>query len=144
MTFNIYTSKASNIQKISIAYLILYNYGAFVGNFAPYSYTHNLNSNISKNYPYIQSIFLPAPINETGGVSIYGAIAGVYATPTNSIGTISIVSTFTALSQFQMGFKISSLSDDPTYVKSLAYVVIIYNQGYLNESTCKVYNGIVE
>jgi hypothetical protein len=88
---------------------------------------------------------LPTVINDTGGVQLFGVIAGLTAYPTDLLGTIDIQNYFAILSQTSLGLQISSFSTTPTFVWQMAYVVIFYNKGYFDSSSySNIYNNLIQ
>lgn len=132
MRVQIFSSNASNIKKLSMAYLIFYNNYKYLGNIAVYHKSLSLNKTISNISSASVPIPLPSNINITGGLSIFTVLGGLDVYPLdNATNTIDITNQLSAVDSSNLLLTVSSRSNSPTYISSLSLVTIIYNKGFL-------------
>lgn len=83
MAINIYSSKPSNIKKLSLAYAIFSNNVEVFGNIAVYHVTFLINQNVSTSQNYSTNLALPTTINMTGGATVVIILGGMDVYPTD-------------------------------------------------------------
>ena len=137
MAINIFSSKPSNINKLSITYAIFSNNIDLFGNVAVYHVTFPINQTISSNpaTTYSSNLALPTTINTTGGANVCVLLGGMDVYPTDpSSGNIDFTNDGVLTDSSTLKLTISSKSPIPTYILSFTYVAILYNSGFLTSN----------
>jgi hypothetical protein len=137
MVVNIFSNNATNIKKLTITYAIFNNNPSVYGNVAVYHRTFIINQTISSNpvTTYSTSLPLPTTINTTGGTSVCLILGGIDIYPTDpTTSTMDITNEGVITDSSTLKLTVSSKSASPTYVLSITYIAILYNNGFLTSS----------